>query len=114
MIATKETIGSIRRNRMSTIEERLAALAEEEEALRDEPAGRLHRTRLPRDPAQVYSVRMPVHLLEQLRRAAEEMGTTPSNLIRMWVVERLEHPDQIERFRKVVSEELDRRLRHAG
>ncbi|MBO0686689.1 MAG: hypothetical protein J2P45_26380 [Candidatus Dormibacteraeota bacterium] len=105
---------------MSEIGKRLEELAEEEEALRGEPGGPLHRTRPPRDPAQVYSVRMPVHLLDQLRRVAEDMGTTPSNLIRMWVVERLEQGsqieqlrDQVERFRQVVSEvvgeELDRR-----
>lgn len=71
---------------------------------------KLHRSRYrAKDAAQVYSVRIPVHRLQQLRRAAEEAGTTPSNLIRMWIVERLDQPDQVERFREVVAEELDRR-----
>lgn len=71
---------------------------------------KLHRSRYrAKDPAQVYSVRIPVHRIQQLRRAAEEAGTTPSNLIRMWIVERLDQPDQVERFREVVAEELDKR-----
>lgn len=101
---------------MHPIEKRLAELAEEEEALRDEPGRPLHRSRRSKDPAQVYSVRMPAHLLEQLRRAAEEMGTTPSNLIRMWVVERLKQTDQVEQVRQAVRqavrEELEQERRH--
>ncbi len=43
-----------------------------------------------RDAAQVYSVRIPVQQLEQLRAAADARGVTPSALVRTWVVERLE------------------------
>lgn len=94
---------------MTEIAKKLAELAEEEEARRDEPAGRLHKSRPPREPSQVYSIRMPAHLLEQLRQAAEEVGTTPSTLMRMWIVERLEQPDLAELIRSVLGEELDRR-----
>lgn len=45
--------------------------------------------RQPKDPAQVYSVRVPVAQLEQLRTLAEARGETPSGLMRRWVVERL-------------------------
>ena len=72
--------------------ERLAELAEEEEARRDEaPRGPMHRLRRrAQDPAQVYSVRMPVEYLEELRRVAEEQGETPSTLMRRWMVEYLD------------------------
>lgn len=42
-----------------------------------------------KDPAQVYSIRVPVAQLEQLRRLAEARDETPSGLMRRWVVERL-------------------------
>ena len=38
------------------------------------------------DPSQVYSVRIPVDRIEQLRQAAVNSGTTPSALIRDLVV----------------------------
>ncbi|GAB3354382.1 hypothetical protein [Modestobacter lapidis] len=43
-----------------------------------------------RNPAQVYSVRIPLDRIDQLRAVAAERGTTPSALMRAWVVERLE------------------------
>ena len=43
-----------------------------------------------RNPAQVYSVRIPVERIEQLRTVAGVEGTTPSSLIRKWVIERLD------------------------
>ncbi len=54
-----------------------------------ERIGPMHRTRPPREPAQVYSIRMPVEKLEELRREAEAAGMTPSALMREWVLERL-------------------------
>ncbi|MGH3719230.1 MAG: hypothetical protein ACRDRI_10425 [Pseudonocardiaceae bacterium] len=39
-----------------------------------------------KDPSQVYSVRIPVDRLEQLRRAAAMRGSAPSVLIRELVV----------------------------
>jgi hypothetical protein len=69
----------------------LAEEAEEAEERRDEPGGKLYRKARPaREPAQVYSVRMPVERLEQLRQAAEREGTTPSALMRRWILERLD------------------------
>jgi hypothetical protein len=44
----------------------------------------------PRQPSQVYSIRIPVNLIEELRHCAAEMGVRPSSLMRDWVVERLE------------------------
>jgi hypothetical protein len=42
------------------------------------------------DPSQVYSVRIPLDRIEQLRQAAVSSGTTPSALIRELVVRYLD------------------------
>jgi len=42
------------------------------------------------NPSQVYSVRIPVDRLEELRRVAESRGLAPSALLRSWVIERLD------------------------
>jgi hypothetical protein len=42
------------------------------------------------DPSQVYSVRIPVDRLEQLRRLAEQRGVAPTALMRQFVLERLD------------------------
>jgi hypothetical protein len=63
------------------------ARAEQEEALEE---GRSYtRPRPPRDPAQVYSVRIPTGDLAELRAMAEYQGVTPSALIRQLVVDHL-------------------------
>jgi hypothetical protein len=70
----------------------LAAEAEAAEQLRDEDdLGSTYVPRHPpRAPAQVYSVRIPVGRLEQLRTRALKEGVAPSALIRQWVIERLD------------------------
>jgi hypothetical protein len=50
---------------------------------------KLHRSRRPVEPSQVYSIRLPVDRLEQLRSLAERFGMTPSALMRKWVTDRL-------------------------
>ena len=73
------------------IEKELAAVADEAEAHRDDaPRGRLRSKRPPRDPSQVYSIRIPVDRLEELRRHASERGAAPTALMRKWVLERLD------------------------
>src|SRR5438067_10193377 len=63
------------------------ARAEEEENLEE---GRPYvRPRPPRDPAQVYSVRIPTSDLAELRAMAEYQGVTPSALIRQLVVDHI-------------------------
>jgi hypothetical protein len=44
----------------------------------------------PRQPSQVYSLRIPVEKLELLRQVAAEHNEVPSALMRRWVLERLE------------------------
>jgi hypothetical protein len=51
---------------------------------------RFVRARSAEAPAQVYSVRIPVDRLEDLRRLAERDGMQPSSMLREWILERLE------------------------
>lgn len=44
----------------------------------------------PRAPAQVYSVRIPVDRLVELKNLAESQNVPPSTMIRDWVLERLD------------------------
>jgi len=44
----------------------------------------------PRQPSQVYSLRIPVDRLEFIRQVAAEHNELPSALMRRWVLERLE------------------------
>jgi hypothetical protein len=48
------------------------------------------RVKASRDPAQVYSIRIPIRRVEQLRQVAVSRNTTPSQLMREWVIERLD------------------------
>jgi hypothetical protein len=66
----------------------LRALAEEAELAREDhvPSTARRKTRRAKDPSQVYSVRIPVDRLAQLRRAAAIRGSTLSALIRELVV----------------------------
>lgn len=44
----------------------------------------------PRQPSMVYSVRIPVGRVEELRRVAAAAGLDPSAMVRQWVLERLD------------------------
>jgi hypothetical protein len=84
----------------------------EERRERGETGGLLHTTTPSREPSQVYTVRMPVHVLERLRRMAAAAGVTPSALMRTWMLERLELESSggaaDERVRRAVRLELER------
>jgi hypothetical protein len=77
----------------------LAAEAEAAEQFRDEED--LGPTYVPRhpakDPSQVYSVRIPVGRLDQLRQRAAQQGVAPSALMRQWVIERLDADEGVQR-----------------
>jgi hypothetical protein len=45
----------------------------------------------------VYSVRIPVRKLDQLRQRAAQQGVAPSALMRQWVIERLEADEGVQR-----------------
>jgi hypothetical protein len=69
----------------------LANEAEQAEEHRDdELTPGYRRARPSREPAQVYSLRIPVERLEQLRSLAADRHMTPSALMRAWVLERLD------------------------
>lgn len=71
-------------------EEEMAAAIERAEA-EDTGEGAVYaRPVPPRDAAQVYSIRVPVERLEQLRSIASAKGVPPSTLMRQWVIERIE------------------------
>jgi hypothetical protein len=69
----------------------LEAEAEEAErhAAEEEHGPSYRRKHPPRDPAQVYSLRVPAAQLEELRQLAANKGITPSALMREWVLERI-------------------------
>lgn len=48
------------------------------------------RPRAPESPSQVYSLRIPVERLEQLRQLAEARNEAPTTMMRRWVLERLD------------------------
>ncbi len=70
------------------LDQTLRALAQEAELAQEDtvPPTARRKTRRAKDPSQVYSVRIPVDRLEQLRRAAATRGSAPSALIRELVV----------------------------
>lgn len=53
---------------------------------------------------QVYSVRIPVERIEQLRQAAETQGKQPAVLARDWIIERLDE-DRSDRIKMVRLED---------
>ncbi|MGH3889353.1 MAG: hypothetical protein ACRDSZ_22810 [Pseudonocardiaceae bacterium] len=61
----------------------IRALAEEAELVREDtvPPTARRKTRRAKDPSQVYSVRIPVDRLEQLRRAAAAPSTLSRELV---------------------------------
>jgi hypothetical protein len=73
------------------IADMLADEAEHAELHRDdELTPGYRRAHPPREPAQVYSLRIPVGQLDQLRRLAAGRHLTPSALMRSWVLDRLD------------------------
>lgn len=98
----------------SSIRDTLAAEATEAEDRRDEPPGRMHRARTSGQVSHVYTVRMPVDRLAELRDVAAEYGEQPSVLMRRWVLERLDaerdrHPTltDVRRSLHVALDDLD-------
>jgi hypothetical protein len=90
-----EESGPMRNN----VAELLAAEAEAAEQFSDEEdLGPSYAPRRPaKDPSQVYSVRIPVGRLEQLRQRAAEKGVPPSALMRQWIIERLDADEGVKR-----------------
>ncbi|PSK99774.1 hypothetical protein CLV30_11777 [Haloactinopolyspora alba] len=71
-------------------EQILAEETEASEAGRDTEATYVQNRSRGKDPSLVYSVRMPVHRLEELRVLAEQNDMTPSALMRRFALEGLD------------------------
>ena len=115
----------------SNIADLLAEEAEQaEEHREDELTPGYRRARPAREPAQVYSMRIPVERLEQLRSLAAERHMTPSGLMRAWVLDRLDveaadsaassgvshlgtESEMLPLLRLVLREELERAVTYA-
>jgi aryl-alcohol dehydrogenase-like predicted oxidoreductase len=96
----------------------LAREAEESEQRRDQSTRLVRRGRPAREPAQVYSVRMPVDRIDQLRQIAERAGVSPTALMRKWVLERLDNEtpaviDLAGRLRSLIRDEVRDELERA-
>lgn len=68
----------------------LASEAEATEQGRDIDATYVPNRTRSKDPSQVYSVRLPVDRLEELRLIASRNHVAPSALMRRWVIEQLD------------------------
>jgi len=70
----------------------LAAEAERFEREKDKPSkGPIGRPRKPEgEVGMVYSIRIPVERLEELRLLAVSKGEQPTGLMRKWILERLD------------------------
>jgi len=69
---------------------RVAAAAADAEAHRDAEFDWVRHEAPSKSPAAVYSVRIPVDRIEELRALAADRGVAPTALIRTWVIGRLD------------------------
>ena len=72
------------------VDDRLAQAARDAEAARGVDVDYVRHEVLPRNPSAVYSVRIPVDRIEQLRRVADERGMQQTALMWAWVLAQLD------------------------
>jgi hypothetical protein len=72
----------------------LAEVAEQAEQTRDAFTKMYRSERLPSDPSQVYSIRIPVSRLDKIRRLAIRYKMPPTSMLRQWILERLDLEEQ--------------------
>lgn len=75
---------------MMSIEDSLAQEAANAETLPTADGAYVRNRRVPKDPSQVYSLRLPVDRLAELRQIADRSAVAPSALMRRWVLEKLD------------------------
>jgi hypothetical protein len=85
-------------------------VAEEEERGEREPQPGRRGRRPAVESSQVYSVRVPVERLEQLRRLAEQRGVAPTALMRQFVLERLDQESTIKVVTRIERDPQELRL----
>lgn len=72
------------------IQDVLAEVAERAEETRDEATKMYRSKQPPTEASQVYSIRIPVSRLEDIRRLAAKYGVPPTSMLRSWILERLD------------------------
>jgi hypothetical protein len=70
--------------------DRIAAAVVDAEATPDDDLEWVRHREPAKSPAAVYSVRIPVDRIEELRRLAADRGVQPTALIRTWVLAQLD------------------------
>lgn len=70
--------------------DRIAAAVEDAEMTSDEELEWTRHREPTTSPTAVYSVRIPVDRIEELRQLAAERGVQPTALIRVWVLAQLD------------------------
>lgn len=84
-----------------SIEDRLAQEAESTESLPVTDGAYVRNRQVAKDPSQVYSLRLPVDRIAELRQIADQSAVAPSALMRRWVLEKLD--DVAERSSRVAE-----------
>lgn len=91
---------------------RIAAAVEDAEATSDEELGWIRHREPTKNPTAVYSVRIPVDRIEELRQLAADRGVQPTALIRAWVLAQLDAArstdDYAQRWERDVRATADR------
>lgn len=73
-----------------SIEDLLAQEAESTETLTTTDGAYVRNRHVSKDPSQVYSLRLPVDRIAELRQIADRSAVAPSALMRRWVLEKLD------------------------
>lgn len=76
------------------IQDVLAEVAERAEETRDEAVKMYRSKQPPTGASQVYSIRIPVSRLENIRKLAARYGVPPTSMLRSWILERLDLEEQ--------------------
>lgn len=94
---------------MTDISKLLADEAEASEAMANVETPMVRNRVKTKEPSQVYSLRIPVDRLEELRQRAEQQHVAPTVLMRRWILDRLddeaEKGSQLEERRAALKDE---------
>lgn len=97
--------------------DRIASAVEDAEATPDDELEWARHREPAKSPAAVYSVRIPVDRIEELRQLAVDRGVQPTALIRTWVLAQLDaarnsddYPQRWERDVRAAADQLRKLL----
>jgi hypothetical protein len=77
-------------SRLAELLEADADLGVDDDLFDDDQSQPIAPARRTRTPSQVYSIRVPVERLEEIRRLAETRGIAPTGMLREWVLAQLD------------------------